>query len=164
MACKFPRHALCRKSPVRSLKPFLLLLNGMIATHNSCVFTVYMSGYKYLSYPTSNSGFTCFVDWRFFRSRSRCPKVVAIIIGICFNNVWLLSTGEVSNFRLLIAFRYVLGVVMKKHPCRYWISSVFILSLVIITCDLFLHGFEMGMSHNSSDFSATLSILVWSLW
>ena len=41
---KFPLIYLCGKAPVMSLKPFMLMFNGMIVVHNSCAFTVSMSG------------------------------------------------------------------------------------------------------------------------
>ena len=34
---------LCGKAPVKFLMPFLLILNGTVAAHNSCVFTDSMS-------------------------------------------------------------------------------------------------------------------------
>ena len=41
---KFPLLDLCRKDPVKSLNPFLLMLNGIIVAHISCVLTVSMCG------------------------------------------------------------------------------------------------------------------------
>ena len=41
MTYKFPRIELCVKAPVRYLKTFLLVFNGMMAAHNSCVFDVF---------------------------------------------------------------------------------------------------------------------------
>ena len=44
MTYKIPLVELCGKDPVRLLKPFLLMFNGMVFAHNSCVFTVYFYG------------------------------------------------------------------------------------------------------------------------
>ena len=77
---------------------------------------------------------------------------VAILSNICFNNVWLLSPGKVRKFPLLIYFRNFIGVGLKQHPCRYWMSSVFVFSLVIITRDLCLNVLEMDMFYKPSDF------------
>ena len=52
----------------------------------------------------------------------------------------------------LIAFRKVLGVALKHHPQRYWISSVFVLFIVMITRAQCLTGIDMGMSHRPSVF------------
>ena len=55
------------------------------------------------------------------------------------------------KFTFLTAFTKVLDVGMKQNPCRHWIRSVFVLSLVMIAWDLYLNGLEMGMSHNPYD-------------
>ena len=44
MEYKFCLIELCGKAPVKLLKPFILMLNEMIAAHNSRVFTVSMYG------------------------------------------------------------------------------------------------------------------------
>ena len=44
MTYKFPLVDLCWKAPVKSLKYFLLVLNGKIVAHDSCGFSVSMSG------------------------------------------------------------------------------------------------------------------------
>ena len=48
MTCKFPLLDLCGKAPIRSLKPFVLVLKGMMVTHNSCVFTVSTSRFFFV--------------------------------------------------------------------------------------------------------------------
>ena len=55
------------------------------------------------------------------------------------------------NFTFMIAIRNILGIRMKQHTRRYWISSVFVLSLVMIAWARCPNGFEMGMSHNPYD-------------
>ena len=55
------------------------------------------------------------------------------------------------KFPCMINFRNVIGVGMKQHACRYWMRSVFVMSLVTIVCDLCLNGIEMGMYHNPFD-------------
>ena len=68
--------------------------------------------------------------------------------GRGFNNCWLLRPWNLRKFKFLITFRKVLGVVLKQHLWRYWIGSVFVLSLVMIARARCLTGLEMGMSHN----------------
>ena len=51
----------------------------------------------------------------------------------------------------LVAFKNVRGVGLKQHPCRYCLSYIVILSLVMIACALCINGFDIGMSHNQSD-------------
>ena len=94
--------------------------------------------------------FTGFVDWRFFLSWSICPKAVAILGGRLFNNCWLLRPGHVRKLPFLIAFSKFRGVGMKQNPWRYFISSVFVLSLVMIARAQCFTGLEMVMSHNPS--------------
>ena len=59
-----------------------------------------------------------------------CPKAVAIIGSRFFNSCSLLWPFHVRNFPFF-AFMKVLGVVLKQDPWRYWISSVFVLDLVM---------------------------------
>ena len=165
MTYKFSWIDFCGEAPVRSLKPFLLILNRMMVSHNSCVFNFSISGLKSLSSSISNSYLTCFVDWRFLCSWFRFPKAVAILLGGRFNNCLLLRPGQVSKFQLLTAFRIFLSVGLKKHPCRYCIRSVFGFSFVIIAWDLCLNSIEMGMSHNPYDlfmypFKTSLGFLI----
>ena len=91
--------------------------------------------------------FYLFFNWSFLRSWYRCPKAVVIIGGICFNNNWLLRPGHVRKFTFSIVSRKVIGVCLKQHLWRYWISSVFVLSMVIIAWSQCLKCLEMGMSH-----------------
>ena len=116
MAYNFPLLGLFGKAPVRLLKYFLFMLNGMIVAHNSCVFAIFfrvkmsvLFNFQIWFYRFSVLGFFC--SW------SRCTRAVAI----------------------------VLGVALKQHPWRYWINSVF-LSLVMIAWARCLNGLEMGMS------------------
>ena len=103
-----------------------------------------------MSSSTPNSDCTCFVYWRFFLSWSRCPNYVAILGGRCFSNCWLLRPENVRNFPFLVTFRKVLGVGLKHNLWIYWISSVFVLSLVIIAIARFLTGLDIDMSHRPS--------------
>ena len=82
-----------------------------------------------------------------FLSLSRCPQSVAILSGRCFKNCWLLRPGHVRKFPLFIVFRKVLVVGLKQHPRRYLISSIFVLSVVIISIARCLTGLDMGMFH-----------------
>ena len=70
--------------------------------------------------------------------------------GRYLNNCWLLRTGHARKLPLLITFRKALGVGLKQHLWIYWISSVFVLSLVVISRAQFLTGLDMGMSHRPS--------------
>ena len=70
--------------------------------------------------------------------------------GIFFKNCWLLRPGYVRKFPLFIAFRKVLGVGLKQHSWRYWISSVFVFPLVMIAIARCLSGFEMHMPYRPS--------------
>ena len=54
------------------------------------------------------------------------------------------------KFPFFIAFRKVLGVMMKHHPLSYWISFVFVLFLVMIAIARLLIGLDMGMSRMPS--------------
>ena len=81
-----------------------------------------------------------------FLSWSRCPRAVSMLGGRCFNTCWLLRTGHVRKFPLFIAFSKVLGVGLKQNPWRYWISSVFVFSLLMISIVRCLTGLDMGMS------------------
>ena len=56
--------------------------------------------------------------------------------GRCFNNFLLLKPIQVSKLSLFIAFKNVLGVGSKQKKCRYWINSVFVLSMVKMACGL----------------------------
>ena len=68
------------------------------------------------------------------------------------------------KFPFLISFRKALGVVMKQNSCRYYISSVFVFSLVIIAWDLCINVIEMGMYHDPSElFPCPLKISLESL-
>ena len=86
----------------------------------------------------------------FFLSWSIYSRDVEMLGVIWFNNCWLLRPIHVRKFSLFIAFRKVIGVGLKQHPWRYWISSVFVLSLVMIAISWLLTGIEMGMSHRPS--------------
>ena len=85
-----------------------------------------------------------------FLSQSRCPRDVAMLGGRCFKNCLLLRPGHVRNFPLFIAFSKVLGIGLKQHIWRYWVSSVFVLSLVMIDIALCLTGIDIGMSYRLS--------------
>ena len=78
---------------------------------------------------------------------SRCPNAVTMLGGRCFNSCWLLRPGRARKFLFLKSFRKVLDVGLKQHPWRYWNSSIFILSLVMISISQCLTSLEMGMSH-----------------
>ena len=132
---------LCGKATVISLKPFLLILKGMMVAHTSLIFTYSSSG---------TSDFTLFVDWRFLLSWSRCPTDVAMMGGRYFNNCWLLSPVYMRKFPFLISFRKVIVVGMKHHPWRYCISSVLSFSFVMTAITQCLTGIDMGMSHRTS--------------
>ena len=109
--------------------------------------------------------FYFFVGWILFLSWYRCPKTVAIVIDRCFDTVLLLISGQVINFPLFIAFINFLSVRLKQHSCRYWMSYVFVVSLVIIACDKCLNGFDIGMSHSPYDlFLFPFNISLESLW
>ena len=68
----------------------------------------------------------------------------------CFNNFLLLRPYHVRKFALFIAFRKVLGVGLKQHPWRYWISSVFVLSFLMISIARCLTGLDMSMYRRPS--------------
>ena len=150
MKYTFSHIDLCGKAPFMYLKTFLLILNGKIVAHYSCVFSFSMSGTKYLSSSISHSDLTWFVGWRFVHSRFRFCKAVAMLVGRCFNNCCLLRPGPVSKSPLFITFRKVLGIGMYQHPCRYWIKSVLVLYHAMITWAQCLNVIVMGMSHNIS--------------
>ena len=54
------------------------------------------------------------------------------------------------KFPFFIAFINVLGVGLKHHPWRYWISSVFPLYLVMIEWAMYINGLDMDISHKAS--------------
>ena len=84
--------------------------------------------------------------------------------GKCFNNCSLLSPGQVRKFPFLIEFRNILGVGLKQNQFRYWISSIYVLSLVIIAWTICLNCLDMGMYYNPSDlFLCTLNVSLESL-
>ena len=85
-----------------------------------------------------------FLSWYIY------PKAVAILVGIWFNNFWLFMPCHVRKLPFLIPFRKFIGVGMKQHTWRYWISSVFVLSLVMISRAKCLSGLDMDMSHSPS--------------
>ena len=60
MTYKFPRIELCVKAPVRYLKTFLLVLNGMMAAHNSCVFDVFYFWIEIFIFLNIQLGFDLF--------------------------------------------------------------------------------------------------------
>ena len=62
--------------------------------------------------------------------------------------VLIVEAWTCEKVSIFIAFRKVLGVGLKQHPWRYWISYVFVLSLVIIAWARCLNGLDMGVSHN----------------
>ena len=70
--------------------------------------------------------------------------------GRCLNNCLFLRTSHVRKLLFLTAFRKVLGVEMKQHQWRYWISSVVVLSFVTISIAWCLTGISMGVSHRPS--------------
>ena len=61
----------------------------------------------------------------FFLFCSICPKAVTMLGGRYFNNCWFFRPIHVRKSPFLIAFRKCLGMGLKQHPWRYWISSVF---------------------------------------
>ena len=83
-----------------------------------------------------------FLSWSIF------PRAVAMLGGRCFKKCWLLRPGHVRKFPYFISVRKDIGVSLKQHPWRYWISSVFVLSLVMIAIARCLTGIDMGMSYS----------------
>ena len=105
-----------------------------------------------------------FFYWRFFRSWPRFTKAVAITGVRDFNIFGLLRPPKVRKIPFFIAFKKVLGVGLKHHPCKYWIVSVFVISMVIMACALFWIGFVIGIPHSpSSQFLCTFNIHLESL-
>ena len=68
--------------------------------------------------------------------------------GKCFNNFGLLIPRQGRKLPLFIDFKNIFFVGLKQHPCRYWISSVFVLSILIMACVIYKIGFLIGMSYS----------------
>ena len=69
---------------------------------------------------------------------------------ICSNNGLLFRPGHVRKLPSFIAFRKFIVVGLKQNPWKYWISSFFVLSFVMITIAWCLTVLEMGISHRPS--------------
>ena len=90
------------------------------------------------------------VDCRFARSWSIWPSDVAMESGRKRVMYVMLRPGQVRKLLFLIARRKLQGVGLKQHRRRYWINSVFVLSLVMMARALCWMGFFIGMSQSPS--------------
>ena len=90
------------------------------------------------------------VECKFPLSWSICASAMYTEGGKKKSRLVELISVHVSKFPLFIARMNVLGVKLKQQPWIYWNSSVFVLYFLMISCEWWWKGLEMGISQRPS--------------
>ena len=124
------------------MNPVCFVVKFMSRLQISYYLLLVSSGLEVVSLSSSMFS-TIIFYWKCFLYLSRCTISVVMEGGKKNKSLVESRPGHASIFPIFISHRNVIGVGMKHKPCKYWNSSVFVLSFVMMACEWCCKGLDM---------------------